>query len=165
MTRLKVETDYPIEFEGIWITDKDTAFADIYTAARKIARTEVGKQAERRGAPNRLAWLRDVRWSRQTSWTYAKVAHVGEEEEASQDLRKIVVFVGKEDKDVLEMGPVGDVRRALQHRMAEDLGLKTRSEGVGPERRVVVMKEQRPTVRTIMVTRAPRTSADLDPEF
>lgn len=140
MTALQAESGVPVEFEGTWISGKDTVFADINLVASRIARTGVGKQAERRGALNPLAWLRGVHWSRQTSWTYAKVAHTGDEEAAVQDLRDLVDFSMEDGKQLLEMDPVDTVRRALQHRIAGDLGLKTSSQGEASERRVFVTK-------------------------
>ncbi|KAL5403381.1 hypothetical protein PMIN03_009909 [Paraphaeosphaeria minitans] len=140
ITALERISGVPVEFDGIWVSGEDCHFADINLVARQVARTGVGRKAERKGAKNPLAWLRDVRWSRQTSWTYAKVAHAGEEEAVVQDLRVFADFTNDDRKELLEMDPVGGVRRALQHRMAEDLGLKTESEGDGPERRVVVTK-------------------------
>jgi hypothetical protein len=141
LTTLQIEAGMPVAFDGIWVSGESAVFNDINIVAGRIARTGVGKRAERRGAPNELAWLRDVQWSEQTLWTYAKVAHLGGEEEAAvQDLRNLVNFTKEESGNILAMGPVGAVRRALQHRMAGDLGLKTASEGVEPERRVIVTK-------------------------
>ncbi|OAG11384.1 uncharacterized protein CC84DRAFT_1211045 [Paraphaeosphaeria sporulosa] len=140
ISALERESGVPIEFDGIWVSGEDSRFADINLAARQVARTGVGRKAERKGAKNPLAWLRDVQWSRQTSWTFAKVAQHGEEEAAVQELRVLADFAKEGGKELLEMDPVGGVRRALQHRMAEDLGLKTSSEGDDPERRVVVTK-------------------------
>ncbi|KAL1595152.1 hypothetical protein SLS60_009840 [Paraconiothyrium brasiliense] len=136
ITALQIESGIPVEFDGVWVSGEDTVFADINLLARQIARTGVGRKAERRGAPNRLAWLRNVKWSRQTSWTYAKVAHAGEMEAAVQDLRNLVDFAKEEGEENLEMDAVDSVRRALQHRMAEDLGLKTVSEGVELRNRI-----------------------------
>jgi hypothetical protein len=141
LTSLQIEAGMPVAFEGIWVSGEDVVFADINVVAGQIARTGASKRAERQGVPNKLAWLRDVEWSRQTLWTYAKVAHLGGEEEAAvQDLRDLVDLAKKGNQKILKMDPVGAVRRALQHRMAADLGLYTASEGVEPERRVIVTK-------------------------
>ncbi|KAJ4347269.1 uncharacterized protein N0V89_011209 [Didymosphaeria variabile] len=109
MKALQIQTGIPVEFDGVWISGEDTVFVDINIVARQIARTGVGRKAERRGAPNRLAWLRDVRWSRQTSWTYAKVAHAGEEDSAIQDLRDLVNFAKEEGEVVLAMDSLGRI--------------------------------------------------------
>ncbi|KAF2445659.1 hypothetical protein P171DRAFT_431051 [Karstenula rhodostoma CBS 690.94] len=113
ISALQTESGVSVGFDGIWVSGEDAVFADINLVARQIARTGVGRRAERRGAPNRLAWLRDVRWSRQTSWTYAKVAHAGEKEAVVQDLREMANFAKEDGKELLEMNSANTLRRAL----------------------------------------------------
>lgn len=75
-------------------------------------------------------------WDRKTGFTFARLANEGWEVAAIDDVKVIAeVCVGQNE---LVVPPTGSLRRAFQHRVAADLGLKAVGEGEGDDRHVVV---------------------------
>ncbi|KAH7384208.1 hypothetical protein DE146DRAFT_218005 [Phaeosphaeria sp. MPI-PUGE-AT-0046c] len=130
---LRRRTGVELEYVGKWITSQEARFAKIETAVTRIV--------VRKGQRVRLAWVEEIKWSKETRWTYAKVADSGEEQCAIDDLKALVEFRMDEGRDVLEFAPANPERRAFQHRAAIDLRcLRTESEGEEGERHVVVRR-------------------------
>ncbi|KAF2023199.1 hypothetical protein EK21DRAFT_17539, partial [Setomelanomma holmii] len=131
--------EYTYNFVGTYLDPKIGRFAKLSTAVSRIINPQVAAQFLARGTPHPLASLRDVKWSRKTTWQYAIVADMEWEERAMWDSRVLAQFAGKKE-EVLEMKRVGRERRKLQHCVAMDLGLETEGVGEGDERRVIVRK-------------------------
>lgn len=126
-----------LEYTGRWVSREEARMNKITTAVHDIVSKQQVMQAERKGEVHPMKWLRDVRWSESTKWTWASFADDGGDADARVDLRGLVEFVGSE-KSEMEMGCAGTVRRALQHRVAEQLGLVSWSAGGEGKRGVVV---------------------------
>lgn len=130
---LRRRTGVELEYVGRWITNQEARYAKIGTAVTRIV--------WRKGQSARLAWVQDIKWTKEAKGTYAQVADEDGEECVIDDLKALVEFKMDDGKEEMKFEPVRPLRRAFQHRAASDMGgLKTESEGEGAERFVVVRK-------------------------
>lgn len=129
-----------LAYTGRWVSREEARMNKITTAVHDIVSKQQVMQAERKGEVHPLKWLRDIQWSESTKWTWANFADDGGDVDARRDLRRLVEFVGSE-MDEMDMESAGTVQRALQHRIAQQLGLVSWSGGAEGERGVVVGRQ------------------------
>ena len=131
--RLQMDSECDLDFVGTWVTAEQAQYKKIDAAVDKLA-------SKKHGNPALYQHLKYVEWSKETKWTYAKVADAGEGEGVDQDLRMIAEFIADEERDALSMQPAENLRRAMQHDIARDIGFKSQSDGDGPDRHVVIRR-------------------------
>lgn len=129
-----------LDYVGTWVSTQEGRFAKVETAVDGIAPRKQVRKVEQKGGKHPFSDLRAVQWSKETAWTYVKVADAEDEEVAIADLRELSALAIDSARSEIEMQPTGSVRRALQNRFAEDLGPVTTSVGEGDERHLVVNK-------------------------
>ncbi|KAH7125766.1 hypothetical protein B0J11DRAFT_462393 [Dendryphion nanum] len=130
-----------LEFRGTWFTQEDSHWPDIQEALKYVAPPPKGK-AKTGGVVNPLAYLRNlIKWSDGTKWMYAKLVDMGEFENVVMDLRLLGEFRNDTERLTLSISPASPSRRALQHKIAKDLGLETRSGGEGDGRYIILSRK------------------------
>jgi hypothetical protein len=92
------------------------------------------------GVKHPIAWLKDVKWSRKTSFLFSRLADDGLEAPAIADVKKIAEFRKMQGELELALNPDASLQRAFQHGVAADLTLTSVGEGEGDTRHVVVRK-------------------------
>lgn len=127
-----------VEFLGEWVTGEEARVARIADAVRSLAAKKHMWSGKRRGDENPLVWLRDVVWDRKTGFLFSRLADEGGEAAAVDDLKRIAE--SRAGQNELVLPPAESLRRAFQHRVAEDLGMKSAGEGEGDDRHVVVRR-------------------------
>lgn len=127
-----------LEFVGSWVAPEDARFEKISDAVLRLTSAKRGWPGKKRGEKHRLVWLRDVVWMNKTKFLFARLAKDGLEATVMEDVRRMAEFRADEGKVELALPSSSSLRRAFQHSVAADLGLKTASDGVGEDRHVVV---------------------------
>lgn len=86
----------------------------------------------------RLAPLRRVQWTSDANRIFQRVADGSDSHTLRGELRAMGEVMVAEGTMRLEMAPSDNMHRAMLHRLARDMGLRSESEGVGDDRHVVV---------------------------
>lgn len=140
LTGVRIKSELELEYVGLWITGAEAKYARIRSAVERIAPRHEAERHQRQGEKYVYAKFRNTVWSKETKWLYARLVDDGEEKAASRDLKLLAEFSMDEERLTMRMDPSRDVRRAFQHRIAQDLDFKTGSEESGKKRHVVVWK-------------------------
>ncbi|KZM26660.1 uncharacterized protein EKO05_0008760 [Ascochyta rabiei] len=127
------EVEKDLEFVGRWVSNEEAPGAAVSSQllcpmARK----------KRRCGTHLLAWLGNVAWSKEAGDAYAGLADQGFDRMLMEDIKGIAKLCDGEGMIVLLPGNI--LRRAFQHRVAADLGLKTVEVSEGSDRHVVVRR-------------------------
>jgi hypothetical protein len=77
-----------------------------------------------------------VVWNQKSGFFFARLTNEGLESTALDDARRVAEF--RVGQTALVLPAAGNLRRASQHRGAEDLGLKTVGGGEGDHRHVIL---------------------------
>jgi hypothetical protein len=88
----------------------------------------------------RLAPLRKIGWSDKSVGIFGRVYEEVEVENLREEIAQMAELMVKEGGGSVEMTPAGSLRRALVHSLAQDMGLRTASEGEGTNRYVVITR-------------------------
>jgi hypothetical protein len=131
------EVGREMEFVGSWISSEDALKAFV---SSRFTCAMVRKQGRCGAHKMPLAWLAGVDWSRETGNVYTELADQGGKFFCLHNLEKLGGFCDSEDECVALNPPRIDLQRIFQHRIAEDLGLKTVEAGEGDGRHVVVRR-------------------------
>ncbi len=123
-----------VDFVGTWITADEARFKKI----KSVIQQTFGPK--KRPFHHLYAPLGNVKWSKETTWTFAKIVDGGEEESVIEDLKIFGEFMLDEERHTLAMQPAEPIRRALLHNIAKSVGFTSESEGEGSDRYVVIRK-------------------------
>lgn len=134
------EVGRDLDFVGTWVLGEDARFAEISEAVRQLTSGRQMWQGKQRGDTHPMVWLRDITWSRQTTFLFAILAHTKLETVAVDCIRTIAEFKIERSKEELKLPPATGSMRAFQHKVAADLGMKTVGESKADERHVVVWR-------------------------
>jgi hypothetical protein len=129
-----------VSYSGNWVTEQKADGLKMQKAINNIAPKQAMRQARKNQEPFQLDFLRRTRWSKDSKVLMAQVEAEWGEDVSTGHLRKVAEFVVNPSARVLTMEPTGNIRRALTHNLAKDMGLETRSENHGENRFVVVSK-------------------------
>lgn len=127
------EIDKHLEFVGRWVSNGDALAAAV---SSRLLCPMVWRKG--RCGTHSLAWLGNVAWSRETGVAYAGLADQGFDSALVEDIERVAKLC--DGNGVIVFPPESSLRRAFQHQVAADLGLKTVDIGDGSDRHVVVRR-------------------------
>lgn len=136
--RLWAERD--VDFVGDWVFSADVQWASLNEAVDRMTSRKMMWQGKRSGDKHPMVWLRDVKWSRKTSFLFTRLADEGLEMESIGDVKKIAEFRNAQGELELALEPASSLRRAFQHGVAVELTLTSAGRGDGDDRHVVVRR-------------------------
>lgn len=129
-----------VEYMGQWVSIEEARCARLGAAVARETLCPLVRQGGR-CKTHRLGWVSGVIWSWKTGMVYERVAGEGLGLAVVQDVKKIARLRdggGGGSESVLVFAPAQKSRRAFQHRVAADLGLRTVEAGGETCRHVVV---------------------------
>lgn len=125
-----------LEFVGSWVLRDDVRCARLGAAVTQETLWRA-RNLGWCGTPT-SAYLSNVAWGTKTGLVYAKLA---EQNRGSAVIADVITFAELQDGEgVVALPRAGRLRRAFQHRVAADVGLKTYEASEGDDRHVVVRR-------------------------
>ena len=129
-----------LEFVDEWMSSADARWASLDEAVQRMTSQKLMWQGKRIREKHPMARLKNVEWSRETLFLFARLADDGLEAAAIVEVKKIAEFREMQGELKLALEPVASLQRAFQHGVAAELNLKSAGEGEGDRRHVVVRK-------------------------